>query len=149
MKVPGTISTLLQVKGAQVYTVGPEATVFDAIRTLGERNIGALVVVSAGQVVGVFSERDYTRKVALLGRSSKETRVGELVSAPIISATRDTSVEECMRLMTVHRIRHLPVLEGGALVGIVSIGDLVNWIISTQSHEIDQLKTYITGQYPG
>jgi len=149
MKITGTISALLQNKGAQVYSVAPETAVFDAIRLMAEKNIGALVVTSGGQVVGVFSERDYTRKVALLGRSSKETKVTEIVSAPVISADPDSSIEDCMRLMTNHRIRHLPVLEGGKLVGIVSIGDLVNWIISTQSQEIDQLKTYITGQYPG
>ncbi len=149
MKITGTISALLQNKGAQVYSVAPETAVFDAIRLMAEKNIGALVVTSGGQVVGVFSERDYTRKVALLGRSSKETQVSELVSAPVISADPDSSIEDCMRLMTNHRIRHLPVLEGGKLAGIVSIGDLVNWIISTQSQEIDQLKTYITGQYPG
>ena len=149
MKITGTISALLQNKGAQVCSVAPETAVFDAIRLMAEKNIGALVVTSGGQVVGVFSERDYTRKVALLGRSSKETKVTEIVSAPVISADPDSSIEDCMRLMTNHRIRHLPVLEGGKLVGIVSIGDLVNWIISTQSQEIDQLKTYITGQYPG
>jgi CBS domain-containing protein len=149
MKVTGTISALLQNKGSQVYTIAPDTAVFEAIRVMAEKNIGALAVLSGGKVVGVFSERDYTRKVALLGRSSKETRVSEIVSAPVISASPDSSVEECMRLMTNHRIRHLPVLDGDRLAGMVSIGDLVNWIISTQSQEIDQLKTYITGQYPG
>jgi CBS domain-containing protein len=149
MKVTGSISALLQNKGAQVYSIAPETSVFEAIRLMAEKNIGALVVMSGGKVAGIFSERDYTRKVALLGRSSKDTSVSELISAPVISAGPDSSVEECMRLMTIHRIRHLPVLAGEALMGIVSIGDLVNWIISTQSQEIDQLKTFITGQYPG
>jgi CBS domain-containing protein len=149
MKVTGTISALLHNKGTQVHSIAPDMAVFDAIRLMAEKNIGALVVTAGGKVVGIFSERDYTRKVALLGRSSKDTRVSELVSSPVISAAPDTSVEECMRLMTTHRIRHLPVLQGDVLAGIVSIGDLVNWIISTQSQEIDQLKTYITGQYPG
>jgi CBS domain-containing protein len=116
---------------------------------MDEKNVGALVVVALGRVVGIVSERDYTRKVALKGKSSKETKVQEALTSPVITVTPEHSVAECMRLMTTHRIRHLPVLRGETLLGVVSIGDLVNWTISTQSQEIFQLKTFITGQYPG
>jgi CBS domain-containing protein len=149
MKITDSIGALLHHKGAQVHTIDPEATVFEAIQLMADRNIGALVAMAGGRVVGMLSERDYTRKVVLKGKSSKDTRVRELLSSPVITVTPAHSVEECMRLMTSHRIRHLPVLEGEALAGVVSIGDLVNWTISAQSQEIDQLKTYITGQYPG
>ena len=107
------------------------------------------MIVENGTLIGLLSERDYTRKIALKGKSSKSTAVGEIISQPIISVARDTTIEECMRLMTENRVRHLPVLEGGTLVGLVSIGDLVNWIISAQSMEITQLHSYISGQYPG
>jgi CBS domain-containing protein len=105
--------------------------------------------MTGNKLTGVISERDYTRKVALKGKSSRETRVREIVSTPVVSATPSHTVEECMRLMTHHRVRHLPILEGEQVVGIVSIGDLVNWIISAQSIAIQQLQTYIAGQYSG
>jgi CBS domain-containing protein len=149
MKISDTVQTILSRKGSEVYTISPEATVYEAIQKMAEKNVGALVVLSEGKVVGMISERDYTRKVILKGKSSKDSRVSELLSSPVISAVPDHSVEDCMRLMTTHRIRHLPVLAGDQLVGVVSIGDLVNWTISAQSQEIDQLKTFITGQYPG
>jgi CBS domain-containing protein len=149
MHIDAEVRAILEFKGSQVYSVSPESTVFDAIRTMADKNVGALVVMSGDRVVGIISERDYTRKVALLGKSSKETRVQELLSAPIISAKPDTSVAECMRLMTQHRVRHLPVLEADKLLGVVSIGDLVNWTISVQSTAISQLQNYIAGQYPG
>ena len=149
MNISDSVRLVLNQKGGQIHSTTPEATVFDAIRLMAEQNIGALMVLSEGRLAGIFSERDYTRKVALAGRSSRDTLVRELLSSPVHSVTPDDSVEDCMRLMLTHRVRHLPVLEGERLVGVVSIGDLVNWTILAQSQEIDQLKTYITGQYPG
>lgn len=149
MKVDVTVDLILGNKKPEVFCIHPEATVFDAIRTMSERNVGALLVVEEGQLKGVISERDYTRKVALHGKSSKHTRVGEIISAPVISASPEHTVEECMRLMTSHRIRHLPVMDGSRVLGVISIGDLVNWIISAQNSTIHQLENYISGQYPG
>ncbi len=149
MQIDVEVSALLRSKGSQVYSVTPETRVFDAIRLMADKNVGALVVLSEDRVVGVFSERDYTRKVVLHGKSSKDIQVRELLSSPVISAGPNTSVEECMRLMTTYRVRHLPILEGEKLAGVISIGDLVNWIISAQSTAIHQLQNYIAGQYPG
>ena len=143
----GYIREILQNKGNAVWTVTPETMVFEAIQMMADRNVGALLVTKEGQLVGILSERDYTRKVVLKGRSSKDTPVREILSEGIIHVTPDHTVEECMRLMTEHRIRHLPVLEGEQIAGVVSIGDLVNWIIGAQSSAIHQLETYITG-YP-
>ncbi len=145
MNPSGTISDILHHKGTQAWSIAPEATVFDAIQMMAEKNVGALLVTEMDKLVGIISERDYTRKVALKGRSSKETLVKEILSGQVIHVTPDHSVEECMHLMTDHRVRHLPVLEGGNIVGVVSIGDLVNWIISVQSSTIQQLQTYIAG----
>jgi len=149
MQIDVEVGALLQSKGTQVYSVTPETKVFDAIQMMAEKNVGALVVLADDRVVGIFSERDYTRKVVLHGKSSKETEVRELLSTPVISASPGSSVEECMRLMTTYRVRHLPILEGEKLVGVISIGDLVNWTISAQSTTIHQLQNYIAGQYPG
>jgi CBS domain-containing protein len=124
-------------------------SVFDAIKTMAKKNVGALPVVEGGKVVGMMSERDYTRKVALKGKSSKETKVREIMGTPVITVPPEQPVGDCLRLMTEHRVRHLPVLENGQLVGIVSIGDLVNWVISAQSATIDNLEGYISGRYPG
>src|SRR6266513_2432159 len=145
MNISGTVSTILNQKGHQVFSISPDATVFEAIQQMAEKNVGALLVTADDKLVGVISERDYTRKVALKGKSSRETKVSEIISSPIVSATPGHSVEECMRLMTTNRVRHLPVLDGDRLVGIVSIGDLVNWTISAQDAAIEQLKSYITG----
>jgi len=145
MSISATVGTVLNQKGHQVYSISPEATVFEAIQFMADKNIGALLVTSEEKLLGVITERDYTRKVALKGRSSRETKVREIISSPVVSATPDHSVEECMRLMTSHRVRHLPVLYEEKLVGIVSIGDLVNWTISAQDAAIEQLKSYIAG----
>jgi len=145
MNISGTVGTILNHKGRQVYSIAPGATVFEAIQLMADKNVGALLVTEEERLVGVVSERDYTRKVALKGKSSRETQVREIISLPVISATPGHSVEECMRLMTTHRVRHLPILESERLVGIVSIGDLVNWTISAQDAAIEQLKSYITG----
>lgn len=147
--IPGTIHDVLRHKGNQVWTTAPDATIFEAIQLMAEKNVGALLVMKEGRVMGVISERDYTRKVALKGLSSREARVSQIVSSQVITVTPAQSVEDGMRLMTVHRVRHLPVLEGEQLVGLVSIGDLVNWIISAQTATIHQLHSYISGQYPG
>ena len=141
----GTINEILSQKGMQVWSIGPEDTVFEAIELMAEKNIGALLVVRHGKVIGILSERDYTRKVALHGKSSKQTKVREIISGRVISVTPSHTVEDCMRLMTEHRIRHLPVLQGDQILGIISIGDLVNWTISAQTTAIHQLQTYIAG----
>ncbi len=143
----GTIREILQHKGTAVWSIAPEATVFEAIQLMAEKNVGALLVTRSDKLVGIISERDYTRKVALRGKSSKDTAVREILSGRVLTVTPGHTVEECMRLMTEHRVRHLPVLEGERIAGVVSIGDLVNWIISAQSSTIHQLETYITG-YP-
>lgn len=147
MNPNGTISEILSHKGNLVWTVSPDMMVFDAIQMMADKNIGALLVTEAEKLVGIMTERDYTRKVALKGKSSKQTAVREIISGEVIRVQPDNTVEECMRLMTEHRIRHLPVLEAGKIVGVISIGDLVNWIISAQSSTIHQLQTYISG-YP-
>jgi len=139
------ISTLLHHKTAELWSIAPEATVFEAIKLMAEKNIGSLLVLSGGRLTGVFTERDYTRKIALQGKSSRETRVGEIVSSEVVSVTPHHSIEDCMKLMTEKRVRHLPVLEGEKVVGIISIGDLVNWIISAQSAAIAQMEQYIAG----
>src|SRR5688500_10359377 len=143
MNTYGTVGTILRRKGNQVYSISPDATVFEAIQMMADKNEGALLVMTEEKVKGVISERDYTRKVALKGRSSRDTKVREIISSPTISATPAHSVEECMQLMTVNRVRHLPVLDGEKLAGVVSIGDLVNWTISVQGAVIEQLENYI------
>jgi CBS domain-containing protein len=143
----GTISDILGHKGTQVWTIEPDATVFEAIQIMADKNIGAVFVMDRQKLVGVISERDYTRKVALRGKTSRELKVRDILSPDVIRVSPKHTIEECLRLMTDRRIRHLPVLDGDKLVGVVSIGDLVNWVISAQSTTIRQLETYITG-YP-
>lgn len=145
MLTTGTIDDILKFKGNQVWYVEPNATVYDAIRLMADKNVGALLVMKGAKLVGILSERDYTRKVILKGKSSRETQVSEILSGRVIYVPSTHSVEECLRLMTEHKVRHLPVLQGDRVVGIVSIGDLVNHIISAQSSTIQQLQTYITG----
>ena len=147
MTPAGTIREILGRKGAATWTISPDTTVFDAIQLMADKNIGALLVTKDDKLVGIVSERDYTRKVVLKGRGSKDTLVREILSGRVIHVTPEHSVDECLRLMTEHRVRHLPVLEGEKIAGVVSIGDLVNWVISAQSSTIHQLQTYITG-YP-
>ena len=145
MKACIPVSSLLHYKGSTVWHIAPEATVFDAIKLMADKNIGALLVMSRGELIGVVTERDYARKIVLHGKWSKQTRVREILSDQLVTVTPDESVEECMRLMTEHRIRHLPVVQNNKVVGIVSIGDLVNWIISAQNAAIDQMEQYIAG----
>ena len=146
MTTSGTIGTILHHKGATVWTIAPGATVFEAIQLMAQKNIGALPVMEGDKLIGIFSERDYTRKVALEGKTSQKTLVREIISTGVISTTPQHTIEDCMRLMTEKHIRHLPVLEDGKMVGMVSIGDMVNWIISAQNATIDQMESYLAGR---
>ena len=148
MEITARVATILDHKGRAIYSVSPYATVFEAIQELADRNVGALVVLQQEHLLGIFSERDYTRNIALQGRSSKETRVMDVMSDALVTVTTETPVTECMRLMTDRRVRHLPVLDDGRVVGIISIGDLVNFIINTQRETIEHLHSYISGTYP-
>ena len=144
MEVSGRVSAILAHKKAStVWSIGPNAMVIDAIQLMGEKNVGALPVVDNGTLVGIVSERDYTRKVILKGRSSKETPVSDIMTAQLLTVTPSDHVIECMWIMTEKRVRHLPVLEGTNLVGILSIGDVVNWFITAQTATIDDLERYI------
>lgn len=148
MNPNGSIRDILNQKGASAWSISPDATVFEAISMMADKNVGALLVTENNRLVGIISERDYTRKVVLKGKASRLTAVREILSGNVIHVTPAHTVEECLRLMTDHRIRHLPVLEDDRILGVISIGDLVNWIISAQTTTISQLQTYIAG-YPG
>jgi CBS domain-containing protein len=149
MKPIDTLDSLLGFKGRQVWSIAPTATVYEAIALMSERGVGALLVISEGRLEGIVSERDYARKVILKDRSSKDTPVWEIMTDGVLTASPNDTVEEAMRLMTERRIRHLPVVDGQRVVGIVSIGDLVNWTISAHEETIVQLQGYIEGRYPG
>ncbi len=139
------VRDVLRTKGSDIWSIGPKATTYEALQTMADKDIGALLVIERGNVVGIFSERDYARKVILKGRSSKETSVGELMTREVYSITPDKPIEECMALMTATRCRHLPIFENNQLIGIVSIGDVVNAIIKGQQITIQDLKNYIAG----
>ena len=143
-----TIRNLLRSKGSEVWWLPPDATVYEAIALMAEKRIGAVLICEEGRPVGIVSERDYARKVILMGRSSRETRVREIMSSPLITVSPDQTVDECMRIMTERRVRHLPVVEGERVVGMISIGDLVKAIISAQAQTIRHLSDYISGKYP-
>jgi CBS domain-containing protein len=147
--LPDAVSTVLRRKSGdrQILSIGPDASVYEAIAMMAENSIGALLVVSNGLLVGILSERDYARKVVLQSRSSKDTRVSDIMSTPVITVSPAHTVEECMRLMTDKRIRHLPVVDGSSIVGIVSIGDLVRSVITLQGETIQYLQQYINGNY--
>jgi CBS domain-containing protein len=140
-----TIKQLLQNKGSHVEIIDTEASVFEALALMAEKGIGSLVVVEDGRPVGLFSERDYARNIILKGRTSKETRVADAMSSPVVVASPEQSIEECMAVMTEKRVRHLPVMHNDQLVGIISIGDLVKAIIENQQFMIEQLVSYING----
>ena len=148
MKLLDSVERILKQKGSQVYSIAPDATVYEALEELAEKDVGALVVMNETDLVGIFSERDYVRKVILKGRSSKEMQVHEIMSSPAVTVELRTTVDECLHRMTDKRCRHLPVVDEGKVVGVVSIGDLVNWIITAQDSTIHQLEDYITGKYP-
>ena len=146
MEINGTASCILRDKSPDITTIAPGATVYEAIELMANYNIGALPVVEGGRLVGMFSERDYTRKVILKGRASRTTRVEEIMAREPVWVDMEESLAECMRLMTDKRVRHLPVLENGKLAGILSIGDLVKWTISSAEATIDQLTKYVFGE---
>ena len=148
MKLHDSVELILKRKGAQVYSITAHSTVYEALEKMADNDVGALVVMHETDLVGIISERDYARKVILDGRSSKEMKIHEIMSSPAVTVNLSTTIDECMHRMTDKRCRHLPVVEGGRVVGLVSIGDLVHWIIAAQDLTIHQLEDYICGKYP-
>jgi CBS domain-containing protein len=148
MNPNGTIDAVLNLKGHDVWSVSPDQTVFEAISLMAEKNVGAVLVMEHEALAGMLSERDYTRKIAIKGKSSKETLVREIMTTELVTVTSHHTVQECMHLMNDRRVRHLPVIDNDRVVGVVSIGNLVNWIISAQNAAIGHLEDYISGKYP-
>jgi CBS domain-containing protein len=138
-----TVDQILKEKGPDLFRIGPEDPVLEAIRVMAEKHVGALLVMKGDALAGILSERDYARKVVLLGRSSSDTPVAQIMSSPVTTVTRDASVNDCLQLMTDQRIRHLPVLENGRVLGMLSIGDLVKAVIDDQRHHIEDLERFI------
>lgn len=149
MEMNQKIRSILNSKGREVWSIHPEASVYEALEIMSDRDIGALLVMSGDRLAGLLSERDYARKVRLMGRSSEDTTVGDIMTMDVITVSPEDTVDDCMRIMTSHRIRHLPVMESGRVTGMISIGDLVNCIIREQAETIDHLHTYIASAYPG
>ena len=144
MVIAGTLGIILARKGSAVWSISPDATVFEAIQLMANKNVGALPVEDNSRLIGIISERDYTRKVILKGLSSKDTAVRDIMTREMLTASPSDSIQDCMRVMTEKRVRHLPVLEGTRTIGIVSIGDVMEWVISAQAEEIER---YVTGDY--
>ena len=150
MKITDTVDQILRQKTFnKILPIDPEQTVHEALSLMSEYDVGALMVMSGGRLVGILSERDYARKGILQGHHSRDTKVREIMTSPVISVTPQHTVDDCMNLMTEGHFRHLPVLDGEKVVGIISIGDMVKWVISGQEHAIQALEGYITGAYPG
>lgn len=149
MDVSGNISAILAQKSGGIYSVTPDTCVDDAVRMMDEKNVGALLVMSGDKLVGMVSERDYTRRVMLRGKKSSETKVSDIMSTNVTVANPSEGVEECLRAMTDHRFRHLPVMDGDKVIGLISIGDLVKHVIDCQSAAIAHLENYISGGYSG
>jgi CBS domain-containing protein len=149
VKLSDSVERILKGKGSHVHSIPPDVTVYEALLKMADEDIGALVVMDGSELIGVFSERDYARKVVLKDRSSREMKVHEIMSTPVVTVTPETTVDECMHCMTVNRCRHLPVVNGNTVVGLMSIGDVVHWIITAQDGVIHQLEDYICGKYPG
>ena len=147
MQLNDPVSSILQRKRGEIWTISPHASVYEAMAVMSDRNIGALLVMEDGLLVGIIAERDYARKIALKGKSSRETKVREIMRTPI-TVTPNHTVDQCMALMTRERVRHLPVNDEGAVIGVISIGDVVNWIISSHEDTIKHLHSYIAGSYP-
>ena len=146
--IRGAVGTILKRKGGEIWLVRPDQTVYEAIEMMAEKGVGALLVMSDGKLAGIISERDYARKVILQGRSSRTTVIQEIMTSPVISVSPTDAVDECMELMTRKRIRHLPIMENERVIGIVSIGDLVKWLVSEQEETIEHLHNYISAKYP-
>jgi CBS domain-containing protein len=148
MRILDPVSLVLRKKGLEIWSVPSDATVYSAMQLMADKDVGALLVIDQNRLVGLISERDYARKIVLLGRVSKETRVREIMTPSPTTIDPECSVDEAMRLMTTNRMRHLPVVCAGEILGIISIGDLVNWIAFAQDQTIEQLEHYIEGKYP-
>ncbi len=140
-----TIADVLKTRDDNIWSIASQETAYNALKIMADKNIGALLVIDEEQLVGIFSERDYARKVILKGKSSKKTTVGELMTSPVFTISPEKRIEECMALMTAKHCRHLPVIESGKLIGVVSIGDVINTIVTAQRVEIEDLKNYIAG----
>ena len=145
MEITGKVGALLHNKSGEIWFLDPSASVYDAIRLMADKSVGALLVMRDGKLAGIVSERDYARKVVLQGRHSQDTPVSDIITSSVITVTPSHTVEECMRIVTDKRIRHLPVVDGDRVIGIVSIGDLVNWVLTEQQETIRHLEAWISG----